>query len=62
MPAKVKTQGRPDDPTAIHYDVPMWLKRRAVEAASQVGKNWTDFCKDALRDATDRVLGPRKPK
>jgi hypothetical protein len=56
MPAKMSLKGKPDELVHIQFKAPLWLKRQALEAAQTLGKSFTDFCKDAIRDASDLGL------
>lgn len=56
MPAHVTTKGKPEDLVPVQVKVPLWLKRRAHQAAAALGKSYSDFLKDAIRDASDVTL------
>jgi hypothetical protein len=56
VPRKTTLKGKPDDLVHVQFMAPLWLKRQAQEAATALGKSLTDFCKDAIRDASDIAL------
>ncbi len=59
MPAKVVTDGDPEDEIKIQFNAPRWMKIRAAAAAKAEGMAYSEFLKMALRTAIETAEAKR---
>lgn len=53
MARRVETKGNdPDEVVPLQIKMPLWLKRRGVARAKELGKSITDYVKDLIREDT----------
>ncbi len=53
MPARVNTDGNPEDTVQIVVRLSLGLKTRAVAAAKAEDQSWTEFVKAAIKTAVE---------